>query len=113
MHCVDLGFYYSLLTASMDYLFEKLGGNGDEQRPHTTMEGALHAARHFPTLAHDHDAHALTPAHSPTLLPAHAHTTLPRSRCARDPITSAVQYRHCSAPGIRPQSERVQHPGER
>src|SRR5258707_472551 len=101
MHCVDLGFYYSLLTASMDYLFEKLGGNGDEQRPHTTTEGALHAARHFPTLAHDHDAHTPTPAHSPmlppcphhthntlaprspTLPPAHAHTTLPRSRCAR------------------------------
>ena len=66
------------------------------------LETAL--ARHYiPTPPTDRGAPSRKPAH----------TTLPCSRCAHDLVTCAVQYRHCSAPSTRPQSEKIQHPGER
>src|SRR5258705_7111 len=61
----------------------------------TTHMRPLPLALRIPTLA----------PRSPTLPPAHAHTMLPRSRCARDPVTSTVQYRHSGAHSNRPRSE--------
>src|SRR5258706_5769738 len=84
----------------------------DEHRPHITTECDQHdraqEAPDFPMLALDHNAHAPAPARSPTLQHSnptpppyvtpsiHARTALLHSRCAHDPVTSAVQYRHCS-----------------
>src|SRR5258705_44741 len=72
------------------------------QRSHAPAQTALDHARttlrpiphRYPTLLPDRS----TP-------PKPARTTLPRSRCARDPVTSAVQYRHSGARSNWPRSE--------